>query len=181
VLLITEGSTMAARTFRFCFSAILLALAGISLAGCSLPQKDESSPSSGNVVTQWLTGETPKAAEAETQNQPPGPNYTVEIRRPGYSTQYVRVPHQGETHLQDALEQSGAARKLKRMELHVMRTPPQGGPRQRLSADFDSGEKRVAWESDYAIYPGDHVVVIEDTSSQFDDMISRFMGPFGSK
>jgi hypothetical protein len=147
----------------------------VSLAGCSAAQKEE--PSGGNVVTQWLTGEEPKTAESE----PTGPTYTVEIRRPGYSTQFVRMPHEGETHLQDALEKSGAAKKLKRMELHVMRTPPQGGMRQRMTADYDAAEKRVAWESDYALYPGDHVVVIEDTSSEFDDMINRFLGPFGMR
>jgi hypothetical protein len=150
-----------------------LAVVSVSFAGCSLTQKDESE----NNVSQWVQGDEPPAA----QNQPAGPTYTVEIRRPGYSTQFSRIPHQGATHLQDALEKSGAAKKLKRMELYVLRTPPQGGPRQRLAAEYDAGKKRVAWESDYAIYPGDHVVVIEDTSSEFDAMVSRFLGPFGTK
>jgi hypothetical protein len=82
-------------------------------------------------------------------------------------------------HLQDALEKSGAAKKIKRMELYVLRTPPQGGPRQRLTADYDSVKRRVAWESDYAVYPGDHVVVIEDNTSEFDRLVERCLGPLG--
>jgi hypothetical protein len=150
-------------------------LLGVLLAGCTLTQKEDSDA----VVSQWPNGEEPPP-QAE-KSQPEGPTYTVEIRRPGYTTQFNRIQHQGPTHLQNALEKSGATSKMKRMELYVLRAPPQGGPRQRLAAVFDGAEGRVKWESDYAIYPGDHVVAIEDTSSEFDDMMSRLLGPFGAK
>jgi hypothetical protein len=165
---------MASTVARFSL-ALAMSGWGFCFAGCATTQKETDE----GEVTQLVQGqgEGPEAA----QQQPAGPFFTVEIRRPGYSTQYSRVPHQGATHLQNALEKSGAAQKLKRMELYILRTPPQGGPRQRMTAEYDPAEKRVKWESDYAIYPGDYIVVIEDTSSEFDDMMSRFLGPFGSK
>jgi hypothetical protein len=77
------------------------------------------------------------------------------------------------------LEKAGVTKKLKQMELYVLRTPPQGGPRQRMTATYDGGERRVAWESDYALYPGDYVVAIQDSTTSFDKMFGRFMGPLG--
>lgn len=157
------------------FAAIVITIAGFSLFGCSSAQKENSETE----ITQWVQGEG-EQPQVE-QPQPSGPTYMVEVRRPGYSTQYSRIQHQGATHLQDALDKSGASKKLKRMELYLLRTPPQGGPRQRLTAEYDAADKRVKWESDYAVYPGDHIVAIEDTSSEFDDMISQLLGPFGTK
>jgi hypothetical protein len=166
---------MAAHRLPSGFAVLFLTIAGVSFFGCSTAQKENLETG----MTQWVEGEEGEAQAA--QPQPTGPTYIVEIRRPGYSTQHSRIQHQGATHLQDALTKSGAAGKLKRMELYVLRNPPGGGPRQRMTAEYDAAEKRVKWESDYAIYPGDHIVVIEDTSSEFDDMISRLMGPFGTK
>lgn len=148
----------------------VLATIGLAFAGCSTTaQTGDANP------TSWLANETPAAGN----EIPPGPHYTVEIRRAGHTTQFVRIPHAGDTHLQNVLEKSGATKKIRKMELYVLRTPPQGGPRQRLTAMYDVGDRRVAWESDYAVYPGDHVVVIEDTSTDFDNLMSKFLGPLG--
>ncbi len=150
----------------------LLAIAALSSAGCSTlqPQEGAANPFA------WMQGEKPAAEEPK---QPTGPTYTVEIRRDGYTPQITQIPYTETIHIQDALVKSGATKKLKRMELYVLRTPPNGGPRQRLTAMWDAGEGRVAWESDYAIYPGDYIVAIEDKTSQFDDMVNRFLGPLG--
>jgi hypothetical protein len=150
-----------------------MAVVGLLLSGCAAAQTDSGKEN----PLGWLQGEQkPAAPETVAQN---GPSYTVEIRREGYTTQTVRVPHQGETHLQDALEKSGATKKIKRMELYILRPAPQGGPRQRLTAIYDAGERRVAWESDYAVFPDDHVVVIEDASTEFDHLVDRLLGPLG--
>jgi hypothetical protein len=140
--------------------------------GCSAPQTGEQ----GDNPLALLSGEKP-AVEAPAD----GPSVTVEMRREGYSPQISKLPHAGTMHLQEALEKTGVTKKLKNMELYVLRTPPQGGPRQRLTAKYDSGDRRVAWESDYALYPGDYVVVIENATSEFDRMVGRFLGPFGAK
>ncbi len=149
----------------------VIATAGLMFTGCSTPaQTGDANP------TTWLAGEKPETPPDQATS---GPSYTVEIRRPGYTTQFVRIPHTGVTYLQEALEKSGATQKIRKMELYVLRTPPQGGPRQRLTAVYDVAARRVTWESDYAIYPGDHIVVTEDTSTDFDHLLNKVLGPLG--
>jgi hypothetical protein len=143
------------------------------VVGCSAAQKEGAETNPLAALDEEKQAAAPDGAIA-------GPTYTVEIRREGYASKFVRLPHTGETHLQDALANSGATRMMKRMELYVLRTPPGGGPRQRMTSAYNFAERRVAWESDYAIYPGDHVVAIQDKSTEFDHMVNRFLGPLGS-
>lgn len=152
-----------------CWLMIFIVAAGGASAGCAGFQD----AAGGDSLT-WLTGKTEKPAETPL---PLTGAYTVEIRREGHKTETVQLPHRPETRLQNAVEQSGAAKKFRRMTLYVVRTPPNGGPKQRMSAAYDAGERRVAWESDYAIYPGDHIVITQDNSSELDKLVQRFLGP----
>ena len=151
----------------------ILLLAGV-LPGCA---GLHDAARSGNMA--WLTGKSETPPEtAPREESAPGPTYTVEIRREGRKPEAAKFEHRQGMFLQDAVVQSGAAAKFPQMTLYIMRTPPQGGPAQRMTSVYDSAEKRVAWESDYAIYPGDHVVITEDTTSRFDEVVNRFLGPF---
>lgn len=154
------------------WTCVLIALA--IAPGCAGLQDAQG----GNLA--WLTGESGEARKPEAPKEmtPPGPTYTVEIRREGRKPESAEFLHREGMFLQDVVVESGAAAKFERMTLYIMRTPPQGGPAQRMTSVYDDTQKRVAWESDYAIYPGDHVVITEDRSSKFDDMFNRFLGPF---
>jgi hypothetical protein len=162
----------AAGSSRLGICGCVLLLAGV-LPGCA----GLHDAGKGNMA--WLTGESEKPEQtAPAEEAAPGPSYTVEIRRHRRKPEAAKFEHRPGMFLQDAVVQSGAAAKFPQMTLYIMRTPSQGGPAQRMTSVYDSTQKRVAWESDYAIYPGDHVVITEDTSSRFDDMVNRFLGPF---
>ena len=48
-----------------------------------------------------------------------------------------------------------------------------------LTAVYDHGRKTVRPESNYAIRPGDFLIVTEDTSSSSQDMLQQLLGPLG--
>jgi hypothetical protein len=59
--------------------------------------------------------------------------------------------------------------------------PLPSGQFHRILCEYDLGTKRVTPEFDYALLPGDRLVVQEDPSNMFDDMLSSALGPMGSK
>lgn len=110
---------------------------------------------------------------------------------PSSSYQVLFVPHEGKAeqvqrtlsgtmHIQQALEQAGALKKFRRIEVELVRPLPNGGFH-RIACDYDRANKRVTPEFDYALLPGDRIVVKEDPSTIVDDMLTSALGPIGMK
>ena len=59
-----------------------------------------------------------------------------------------------------------------------MRESPKTGRQHKLTADFDHGRRRIKMETDYAIQPGDRVVIGQDPSTGLDRAIKSMMGAF---
>jgi hypothetical protein len=116
--------------------------------------------------------------------QPPGigqppqtgatPNHCVVVLRDAgsSSSQRVNVDLEKETHIQDLLTRSGALRRYRRMDIQLIRTTPTGA-KHRMGVDFDRASRKVAMQSDYAIQPGDVLLVEEDPTNTLDDMLGR--------
>ena len=69
------------------------------------------------------------------------------------------------TTVQKVLEDSGAVSKFRSMEIEVLRKVPENGRTLRMQVSYDVKHKRVQPEQNYAIRPGDHVVVRPASSS----------------
>jgi hypothetical protein len=147
--------------------AVLLCLSG---AGCQ-------TIAPGVDLLAGLDGSPP--VEAVSENVDLAAQYTVEYHREDQPAQGARFPLQEGMCVQDALEQSGALRKLTRMKIHVYRSLPQSGALHRMEIPFDRSNRRVPPESDYALHPGDRVVIAKDDSSAIDDMLNSVLGPLG--
>jgi hypothetical protein len=76
------------------------------------------------------------------------------------------------------LEQSGAIKRFSRMHVQLQRPLPTGGWHV-MELEFDRDLKRIAPEYDYALLPGDRVVVREDTTTAWDDVMVRALKPLG--
>ena len=81
-------------------------------------------------------------------------------------------------HVQDALEATGAHKKYKRFFLELMRPMPSGGWHE-MTLAYDRPSKRVAPEFDYAVLPGDRIVITQDPSTLFDDIVEPVLKPLG--
>ena len=103
---------------------------------------------------------------------------SLEVRPAGRrEPEMQQVPLHEAMHVQDLLEQTGLTRRFRRMELHLMR--PTGADMAKMRVQFSHQAGRVDPLFDYALRPGDHVVVIEDTSTVLDDMLQS-LNPLAS-
>ena len=112
--------------------------------------------------------ELPGKAEAVAGQ--PTASITIEVRADGKKPEVGKIPLEGSPRIQEVLEQAGLVKKFRRMDIVVMRTT--GDQRQKLESKYDHGEGWVNPLYDYQLYPGDHLVVTEDTSNVFDDMLN---------
>jgi hypothetical protein len=110
---------------------------------------------------------------------PENPGFTVEFHASDARPQRLKLPLQEVTYIQGALEQSGALQRFARMKIHLYRRLPNRIGEHKLDIAFDRGKRRVEPSFDYAIRPGDRLVIIEDTSTALDDMLESVAGPLG--
>ncbi len=81
--------------------------------------------------------------------------------------------------VQDALEGSGVMDRFDRMTIKVRRFVKEQQSYLPLTAVYDHDRDEVRPESNYAIQPGDILIVTEDTSSSSQDMLQQLLGPLG--
>ncbi len=123
--------------------------------------------------TMDLVGESP-----ETLSQPQKtPSISVELRPSGKKPEISQIPLTRGMLIQQALEQAGAVKRFRRMDVRLMRAARD--QRQKLEVKYDHEKGGVNPLYDYALHPGDHVVAIEDTATILDDMLQSISGPVG--
>lgn len=144
-----------------------LASAALFSTGCSIFQPQ---------VSPQLTAEVTAAADG-SQPAEPG-SMIVEIRPDGSEPKRTEVELTEPLHVQDAMEKTGASKKFRRCFVDLLRPLPDGRLH-RMSLEFDRDNKRVPPEFDYAVLPGDRLVITEDTSNLVDDAMNAAMKPFG--
>jgi hypothetical protein len=110
-------------------------------------------------------------------SDPSAPKYFVELREDGKQSQLQQFPLTGDLYVQQVLQQSGALQKFRRIKVEIYRQLPGGGGH-RLDIPFDRAKRQVPPGRDYAIHPGDRIVVTKDTSTILDDMLESLGGPF---
>jgi hypothetical protein len=155
---------MRMRRRRLTVLALLAVLSG--LIGCAA-FKEQATPKLSAEIT---PGPAPGA--------PPAAKYIVEIRPHESKPLAVEKTLAETTHVQTALEQTGAAKKFERATVEVYRPMPAGGLH-KMTLEFDHENHRVPPEFDYAILPGDRIVITEDPSTFLDDIMQRALRPLG--
>lgn len=124
-----------------------------------------------------LFGEQTKTSvAAPTAAADEAPTFSVEIRESGRKPELIKLPCSEALYVQQVLEQVGAVRKFRRMNLQLYRELPNGGGH-RLDIPFDRAARRVPSGADYAIHAKDRLVITEDTSTVLDDMLGGLSAP----
>ena len=136
------------------------------LVGCSV-FKEQASPKLSAEVT---PGPAPDA--------PPTAKYVVEIRPESGKAKTVEKPLTEPIHVQTAIAQTGAAKKFARAEIALYRPLPSGGWH-KMQLEYDRETHSIPPEYDYAVLPGDRIVVAEDTTTIIDDVMQRALKPLG--
>ena len=84
------------------------------------------------------------------------------------------------TTVQQMLVQSGAMKKYRRIEVEVIRPLPNGGAH-KIPCEYDRETRQINPENDYALMPGDRVMVKEDPSTIVDDIMRSAGGNLGKR
>lgn len=108
--------------------------------------------------------------------------FTVEFHFDGdkRKPQVIEKPIAGTLHMQEALEQTGGLKKFRRCNLSLVRPLP-GGMGHKMAVEYDRGTLHVKPEFDYAVLPGDRILVTEDPTGPLGEMLeSRWLSPLNN-
>jgi hypothetical protein len=117
---------------------------------------------------------------------PPGPlgataparQVVVQLRPMEGGQEMVSVKMEGDESVESVLIKSKATTRFHRMKVSLFR-PGRHGPmaNEPLRVEFDSAARRVPAQYDYALQPGDKLLVVEMKGSAFEDLMSSVLGP----
>ena len=99
---------------------------------------------------------------------------TMEIRPAGKKPEMTQLQLDNGTTVQQALEKARLIQRFRRMNVEIMRVA--GDQRAKLDVKYDHTKAQVNQLYDYALHPGDHLIVAQDTSTALDDMLES-LGP----
>jgi len=85
------------------------------------------------------------------------------------------------TTVQQMLVQSGGLKKYRRAEIEVIRQRPSGGGHFTIPCEYDRETRQIDPANDYALMPGDRVVIKEDKSTIIDDIMHSAGGGLGKR
>jgi len=139
----------------------MAAMAALLLSGCA-------------VMNTGGTQSLPVPEAAVTAAPGSTASITVEIRPAGKKSEMTQLPLDNETTVQQALEKAKLIQRFRRMNIEVLRVT--GQQRAKLDVKYDHAKAHVNPLYDYALYPGDHLIVAQDTSTPLDDMLES-LGP----
>jgi len=106
---------------------------------------------------------------------PPPEMFVIEYHGDGKKVKQVEMPLEPGMTVDDALAKSKANRRYRRTFVDIRRIAPGGLPH-KMPIDFDNGQNRVSHSTNYALHPGDHVIVTEDSSTFVDDIGQKYLG-----
>lgn len=153
---------MDARTIRLLTALLASVAASAPFTGCTSMGKTSLWGQQAEVVKQ--------ESAFDSQSPAPAGKYVIEYRDSsgkGSSSDFTLA---GPIHIHEALQQAGAIKKFNRIKIELVRPLPTGGWH-RMPIEYDRSIRRVPAECDYALLPGDRLIVTEDTSNIFTDMM----------
>jgi len=139
----------------------LASIAILTMSGCAMIDTNGAPP-----IPVAGNGQAASAA---------GQAITMEIRESGKKPEIKQFPLEQSSTVQQLLEQTRLVKKFRRMDIEVMRTA--GDQRAKMTVKYDHTQGMVRPEYDYALHPGDHVIVQEVTKTAFDDMLESVADP----
>lgn len=98
--------------------------------------------------------------------------FIVEIRGVMQKPKVYEATLDGPITVQTVLEEFGAIKKFKNMEITILRRVEETGHPLKLTADYKPRKKAVTPEQDYAILPKDRIVIEPSSSSTLAKMVN---------
>lgn len=120
----------------------------------------------------------PKLGEDAVASSEQPAQCTVELRHSARRTKSIQVPLSAESRVQDVLDASQASSKFRNLDVYILRpTKHPTEPALKMVCQFDRKTRRIDLQTDYAVLPGDRVIVSEARSNPMDEMLGGLIGP----
>ena len=116
----------------------------------------------------------------EMPGSPSPEKFYLELRGTNKKPVMAEATMTGPTTVQKVLENGGALKKFRKVKVEIQR-PLVTGQTHILPCEYDIATRRINPQFDYAVLPGDKVVVTEDSSTILEDMVRRAMGPVSGR
>lgn len=158
---------------RLAASLFVALLVAVSATGCAIVSRgNPNSKPLDPADAAKLTHDPADASNTTVQ-----PTVTVSIKPEFGRRKSVTLPLEYGMTLQDVLQKTKVTRRFHNMEINVMRVTPQSnGQRVPLKAEYDTAHNRVGVLHDMALHPGDHIMIVETTTSSIEDALARLTG-----
>jgi hypothetical protein len=108
----------------------------------------------------------------------PAPTETYVVRSPGNllgSGVRTETWHENLT-IQGVLDESGMASRHRDFDIDILRRSNTGPGMVKMPIQFDPAKNRVKYETDYAIYPNDEIVIRPKAHNPLDDIARSLSG-----
>lgn len=103
----------------------------------------------------------------------------IEFRADGGRPERKAMPLQGEMHVQDVMQKSGGFRRFGRAQIELARKTPTGNAH-KMKVSYDRSSLKVDPQTDYQVKPGDLLIITEDPTNIFTDMLEGAGVPIGN-
>ena len=144
------------RSNNTCSSLLLILLGVSSFSGCQ------------TLVT--ATNHLPLTAQTAAAQD----HVTVEVRPAHGKASRKQIAHNANMRLQDVVGTADV--KFRNRDIYIVRVSPQTGQKHKLSASYDRAARRISMETDYAVQPGDRVVIAQDMTTALERVMANFLG-----
>lgn len=104
------------------------------------------------------------------------PHIVLEVRGEKRHLETIPVPMDRPVFVEDIVQQAALHDKLGRLAISIMRPTGPGTPPVRMELKTDDEGKATSIGSNYALLPGDHLVVLEDQRSVLERFINSQFG-----
>ena len=149
-------------------TASFLMLASISGSGCQTISASISP----------LFGVSSEASVSDGNSQiQPSRTVTVEFYPNRGRPKRTEVAFQDGMVAEDVLQKTGALRRFRRETIQVARFAPSGNDPVKMEVHYDRAKKQITPGTNYAIHPGDRIMVTQDTTTMVDDLMGSLLGP----
>lgn len=103
------------------------------------------------------------------------PQVVLEVRGDGKEKHLERIPLPTDrsVFIQDLVQQAQLSEHLGRLEISIMRPNGPAAPPVRLDLRTDDNGKPTSMGSNYALLPGDHIIVLNDQRSGLERFIAK--------
>ena len=161
-----------------CGLSIIFGLCLLSQSGCLTLSAIMGKPKPGSLDLSMLEAQgysiPPGGMPSPVATAPEGgPRVILEVRDGGRHLESIPMPTDRAVFIEDIVQQAQLHERMGQLVINIMRPNAQGGPPIRMETRTDDAGKVTNIGQNYALIPGDHLVVVGDKRTGLERMIDK--------